>query len=546
VFNNFTFNTGTGGSASGDESFTVTGFVIPGTPPTPGVLATPNQGGVTVAIGEDVINSAVSVAGNKTSGSVLGNSATNAVIAAATDISGGSGHTSSTATAVSTTADLALSNVQSDSAATKTSTVYGTFAIDATAGDIVGSSLSVWNNAQRSDAGSNLAANVIDVSATNLSAGSALSSYQDSSAAISALSNLDVFAPGASTQSTTRMNDNTNTARAVVNEVSNTAQVSATNVSPVSTPNLVANPVLRTLTADHTLVSVQGATGSAASTASSQIYNGDAAELATNGLSSGSIEIAGNATIAQTVANLASNTMTVDGSANQGASAGVNNVQISMAAVSANATSAAVVALAGDSTAIPQAAAADDATIRIVGNNTTAAARGNSASNVLNMDAGATYGTAGAGTPGVDFGSAGATTAFAATGAVLNQQSNTGTVSATSTGVTYQVALNGPGLSPTIGNSSASVSGNVVNADAYGNTASNRIVMTALNSGTPSAAIGNYQSNAAAVTATVTTVGYGVGASSGVIGGSTFSTTGNRVAATAVGNNAVSVISAGN
>ncbi len=546
AFNNFIPNSGSEGFGTGDETFTITGFTIPGTPPTPGIAASPNQGGVTIAISEDVFGSAVSVSGNSTSGSVLGNSAVNAVIATATDIAGGSGQASSTATTTSATADLALSNVQADSADTQTSTVYGTFAIDATDGDIGGSSLTVSNNKQRSDAGSNLATNVIDASATNLSAGSALSSYQDSSAAVSALSNLDVFAPGASTQSTTKMNANTNTARAVVNEANNTVRVAATNVDPVSAPNLVANPNSQVLIADHVLVSVQGASGSASSTASSQIFNGDAAELATNGLSSGSIEIAGNTTTAQSVANLATNTMTVEASANQGASAGVNNVQLNMAAVSANATSTATVALAGDSTAIPQVAATDDATVRITGNATTAFARGNSAANVHNLDAGATYGTPGAGTPGVDFGPGGTVTAFAATGGVLNQQTNMATVSATSTGVSYQVALNGPGISPVVTGSSTSVSGNAVNAEAFGNTASNRIAMTALNSGTPSAAIGNYQNNTGAVSATVTTVGYGVTAGSGVIGGSSFTTTGNRVAATAVGNNAVSVIAAGN
>ena len=129
--------------------------------------------------------------------------------------------------------------------------------------------------------GSNLATSTIDVAATNLTAGSALGSSQQSSAAVSALSDLDVFAPGASTQSSTRMNANTNTARAVVNEASNTVQVAASNVNPVSTPDLVAN--FRhpgTLTGDHTLVNVRKRPdGSASAVASSNIYNGDEADL---------------------------------------------------------------------------------------------------------------------------------------------------------------------------------------------------------------------------------------------------------------------------
>lgn len=547
VFNNFSFSSGEDGSASGDETFTVNGFTIPGTPPTLPTFAIPNQGGVMIAIGGDIISSAVSVAGNHTSGSVIGNSASNLISATATEISNGSGLTISEAALLSTDGDLALSNLQRDTGDTESSTVYGTFAIDAIDGVIDSSSLSVSNNSQRSDAGSNVAANVIDASATNISAGTALASSQVSSAAVTAQSDLNMFAPGASTQSTIKITDNTNTARAVVNEASNVVQVTATNVTPVTPTNLADVTALAAVNADHAMLNVQWADGEASSVAASRSYNGDSESLETSGLLSGSIDFRGNATTAQSVANLASNEMTVSASANHEASAAINNAQQSSANVSADATSTVQVLLAGNEADAPLGHAANDSSIRVGNNTATAVARGNSASNVLNMDAGATYGTSGAGAPGtVDFGSNGSVTAFTATGGVLNQQSNTGTVSANSTGVVYQVALNGLDPSATVMGSSLSVSGNAVNAEAYGNTASNRIVMTALNSGAPSAAIGNYQSNTAAVTATVTNAGYGITAGSGVIGSSTFSTTGNRVAATAVGNNAVSVIAAGN
>jgi hypothetical protein len=59
--------------------------------------------------------------------------------------------------------------------------------------------------------------------------------------------------------------------------------------------------------------------------------------------------------------------------------------------------------------------------------------------------------------------------------------------------------------------------------------------------GAPSAAIGNYQVNTGAVTATVTRVNFGVGVS-GAVGNSTLRTAGNQITASATGNSAVSAI----
>jgi hypothetical protein len=92
-----------------------------------------------------------------------------------------------------------------------------------------------------------------------------------------------------------------------------------------------------------------------------------------------------------------------------------------------------------------------------------------------------------------------------------------------------------------VSSGSVGVTGNALAAQAVGNSATNRLTQTALNTGAPSAAIGNYQVNTGAVTATVTSVNFGVGVS-GAVGNSTLRTTGNQITASATGNSAVSAI----
>jgi hypothetical protein len=135
-----------------------------------------------------------------------------------------------------------------------------------------------------------------------------------------------------------------------------------------------------------------------------------------------------------------------------------------------------------------------------------------------------------------------------ATAGVLNDQANFGVVSASAgsalpAGSVYQIALNGAGATPAISNGSVSVGGNQVAAEAYGNNATNRVNLTALNTSVPTAAVGNYQLNAGSVTATATSVSFGL-TGVGAASGSMLRTAGNQVTATAVGNAAVSVVTA--
>ncbi|MEP6823790.1 MAG: hypothetical protein ABI919_03155 [Ramlibacter sp.] len=134
--------------------------------------------------------------------------------------------------------------------------------------------------------------------------------------------------------------------------------------------------------------------------------------------------------------------------------------------------------------------------------------------------------------------------------AVLNQQSNAASMNAvvqnTAIGVTmsgYNLQapgyFNGNGIS----GGSASVQGNSVLASGYGNTASNALGLTApaAAAGTASASIVNRQTNSATISASVSNVNVGVGG--GMASGSSIAITGNAVTAQAVGNSATNVLS---
>src|SRR5690606_23647166 len=117
--------------------------------------------------------------------------------------------------------------------------------------------------------------------------------------------------------------------------------------------------------------------------------------------------------------------------------------------------------------------------------------------------------------------------------AVLNAQANTGPVSASATDAAYSVALNGGDGFPAVTNGTVAVTGNAVSAAAYGNSATNRLAVNALNTGAPTAAVANYQVNSGNVTASATSVTFGF-MSAGAVTGSSLRTVGNQVSATAV------------
>jgi hypothetical protein len=514
----------------------------------------PGSGGVTVAIGGMVDPSLVTVNANSTSGSVTGNSANNTIKVAASHLPDGNDHifTSATADGIDTDAsgDHSLANVQIvTEGGSLDSQVNGTFAIDMNDGELLlDSTLEVDGNVQTSRAVANTATNSITLDVGNTEAGASLASNQSSDAPVSATSNLDVFAPVASDNSSVSMSNNSNLAVGVINNVSNTVTVDAGNATFITAPNSALVDVDSgggfgdtVALGDHVLLNKQAATTTVSSTAATNIYNDDNTALTSEGINNGSVKIVGNSTTAEASANRASNTMNVSAT-NLSASAGLVNNQSSSAAATASATTDAGISLAGDQTL--NAAAINGSTATLGQNSTSALARGNSASNVLNYSAGANYGIGGFTVAGVSTDQLTPNATANAQAAVLNVQDNSGAVSASSTNGSYLVALNSTGTA-TATNATIGVIGNSVAAAAYGNTANNAINVAAVNGNMPTVALGNQQRNTANVTATVSFTQMGITSGVGAATGSTLGVSGNAITATAVGNNAVNSIAAG-
>lgn len=483
--------------------------------------------------------SSATLDGNITSAAATGSAATNSIDVKSSTIAGSTPlpavAAAGPALLVTVTADHALANVQMGTGPVS-ATATGIVGIDTAPASIVGTStLGVTNNGQSAKAVANTALNSVTLAGSNVGARSALQSTQSGTAAVTATSTQELFAPAASTASTVRLSGNSNTALGVMNDATNTLSVSAVNTLPPgatgsATLNETGSADNVVATGDHVLSNRQSAASTVGSTANTSIHNDDNA-APTPGLINGALTISGNSTFAEASANRATNTATVASSATQGASVGIVNVQGSTAGVTATASTVANATLAG---AVPL----NGSSVSLDGNTTVALARGNAATNVLESSGGSSYG--GAATVGSSS-LVGTPLALnvGASAAILNSQSNSGAVSATSVGTSYQVALNSTGAGVSSG--SVGVTGNALAAQAVGNSATNRLTQTALNTGAPSAAIGNYQVNTGAVTATVTSVNFGVGVS-GAVGNSTLRTTGNQITASATGNSAVSAI----
>jgi hypothetical protein len=218
------------------------------------------------------------------------------------------------------------------------------------------------------------------------------------------------------------------------------------------------------------------------------------------------------------------------------ATGAVFNNQTSAAAATANATSA--LGLTLDSAGIAPAVVINS-TASIDGRSTSAVARGNTASNVRNAAA-ATL-SSGVGTSLSSLDGTAAPNVSAAFGA-LNAQGATAVITAQVDNSSYGMALNlASDTGAAVSGSTLSVGGNMVSAQAMGNTGGFSLTLTGLNSLTANAAVGNLQSNVGNVIASIASTAIG-SPSYGALGTSAISIADNVLASAASGNSTTNLL----
>jgi len=505
------YNSGLGG-----ESNLPVGSVTlnDGTPGTPYVPPSPD---VLITVGGNVTASTLDVSNNAFDATALANNAVNTQNIAANTVNGGSGLTTGASTSIDgydaeTSADYVLSNLQSD-ASPVSATGYGEVGINPTNSSAFNdSSLSVSSNTQMTKAEADLASNTLTLAANDTSGTPptmALTSYQYGDESVTATSGefgsgdagFLVTAPGAISNSTLTMDNNTSESLAVLNNATNLVSIAATTLdtSNHSPGNGGASTIDGDFTqADYQLTNAQLAQGNTVTaTDVTQILNADDQTVSTSGLVSSAVDITGNLTSADAEANTANNTLDMSAT-NSTATGALLNQQASSTTVSASGAATVGFGLSGNTD--PGNPAASASAINVSNNSLQVQGVGNQATNALNADTGATYGTQTEAT--ANDGEAGATYA------VLNAQSNTANVSGQAIGEVYS-GLDGGSADEPVSNTTVTVSYNVVDAKAFGNSATNSMTVATLNAGNATAALQNTQTNTGAVAAGVFNTGIG-------------------------------------
>jgi hypothetical protein len=510
--------------------------------------------GVIVDFDGSISSNSVAVTGNIVRGSAISNVGTNTLTASANTLSG-SGKDRDGGTIASpddptnrfyTQADFALSNLQAlDTNAASVTGVFATYGVNVAPDQAVtNSQIAVSNNIQFGEALGNSATNRLQLTAVGAGVdaddpASTVNNVQlGEGAAIAATSTMELYANMASSASSIAIDGNSNTALGAVNNASNALSVSGLTVDGTNFWAELERSDKGTQ-GTFALGSYQNASGALTSTALTQAYNLDRTDIegtATAGLQNGEASVSKNKTMAEASANRVANSVSVAANKSD-AMAIIGNEQESATAVTATASNSSygILLAAGTDTAY----AASGSSIALDDNTTTALARGNSATNALSLAVDvATDGYAGIATAGL---------AAAKAGAIVgNDQSNTNSVQATASGVSYSDELV-QGSTGTLFNSQASIDGNTTSAGAFGNSGTNSLTVAATNS-TTTAAINNLQSNTSTISATASTDSYalsltGTGTASGyAASGSSLSVDGNTTSALASGNSSTNAL----
>lgn len=452
---------------SGDETFQIGSFVAPA------VDFTPNGAGVTV-FSDDLVASTVSVSDNTLASTILGNQAVNTLAAEATTLGtvqanvAGADITAGTPSTAVVTADHALLNEQIAVDSTATSTVYGTFAIDINDNNgASGSTVLVDGNTIEASATANSATNAVNLTATNADTTAGLASTQDNFTDVITTADMMVYTSAASIDSTVSMSDNVNQSLATGNSASNSVAMAATNVGSVSGDDAYYDGAA---TADLTLMSYQnsefapGIGSGVSAVADTTIFNGDMLDTDVGPIETSTFAMDGNVTVAQATSNTVANVMSVGSAdtANTNASAFLGNAQDSTQFVTATSTASQELTLESISDTIL------NSTVSVDGNVTTARATANSSTNQMSV-AGANI-AAGSGNDAyanLDFWE------FDAAYVVANEQYSNSAINATAS-ATNSVDLTSSDNA--LDASTVSLNGNVVQAYATANMASNSVL----------------------------------------------------------------------
>lgn len=511
--------------------------------------------GVTMSMtGTTVASSTIDITGNVANASATGFSAFNstALVAGTSltgDINGGGVASALDVLTVTETASL-LANSQTNAGdVTALFDTSGTGATapamkvvlsDAVTGD---SAIDVSGNTMRAQATGVLAQNISTLSAGLMTdVGAAVSNDQDASGAITATLGGPQFTISATDMDGTLATSNniavaSATAASATNRLSLASDTSIDGAGATATTQDVLSITAGTFSTTDALALLnrQTSTGVVSSSVNGDAVAGDVAIGSTlSGSATGSISADSNILVAQSRGNIADSavTLTAGSSVSDDTQAVLASSQIrSTGAISASVVGDTMgqIGIVAGSTGVAGSLSVSDNIVRATGS-ANAAINAMTVTGAAGIDAIATTGAAtGESTPGA--------MTTNAQYAVMNGQKNASNVAATVD--KFQIGIDADQGGTNTG--SLALNGNMVMADATGNSAANSLKLYADGAGTDgSAALINYQVNSGAMSAQVTSAALAV--ASGTSNGSVAASN-NAITASATGNVSTSVVS---
>ncbi|MCA1196492.1 hypothetical protein K9B35_00785 [Sphingomonas sp. R647] len=477
---------------------------------TNGTIAAP--AGASVAIGSSLRDAQIRLRDNGVASRATGNRADTALLLVAGSVGDATASDRARAGALDTgfgaSASLALTAVQRTGSPgyrpLVQSDATGRFAVTV-AGVIERAEIEIADNAQQATATANSAANALGQAAAG-TATSALAASQYGEATVLANTTMRLLAPAMAMDSRVAISGNRNQAIATINTLDNRLSATGSGAGSEASAAVVDAVTDAAIAGDHVLASAQFAAGTAMARAITTLEGASGGNATHPGGAGASVLVGGNATLSEAAGNRALNAVVFDASA----SAGLVSSQTNAASVGAYTTASALLE-------VPQTGVGlANATMRFEGNSGAALARGNVADNSIEID--------------------GAGRATQGRSALVSNQVNTGSITASVSGSGPVVLLNHAGS--VMAASSARIEGNSLTATAFGNGAANRVALSPASAG---ASLVSHQTNHGPVLAQVTGAVGGLAPGAAHSGSVRISNT--SLTATATGNVASSVMS---